>query len=335
MNKKGFDSDLYIEMQIDQIKEKLKLPGDKFYIEIGGKLIHDRHAARVLPGFREDARFEVVSKLATGDNIIVVVSSKDIVRKRMRGDFKITYDKETIRTINELRVRGLSVRNVVITMIDEGEEVPKQIVDFEKELLGEGLHTYRYFDSDQYRSGKLKKEDFDKNPYIEISSKHVLVIAPGGGSGKFGVCLNELYHEMIRGNSPKYFSLGAFPLYDLPMKHPLNLSYMAASADFKDMLSGDPNLVDSVLTKREIKNYELLRQLADSFKKEGKHLRDIKSATEMCVSALSRGIVDFEEVEKEAAAEIARRCVRYKYEVERGEEKQETVDWTKKILSML
>lgn len=335
MDKIGFNTDLYIKLQLEQIKEKLKSPAGKFYIEIGGKLIQDRHAARVLPGYREDARFEVVKELASDGDIILVVSAKDILRGRIRGDFKITYDKETIRTIQELRNRGLSVKRVVITMVEKDNELPEEFVEFEKKLEQEGIRVYRFFDSSKYRSSDLCLGDMDLNPFVETLSKYTLVISPGGGSGKFGVCLSQLYHEMKRGIAPYYFSLGAFPLYDLSIKHPLNLAYMAASADFKDSLSGDPKLANSVLTEREIANFNLLDQLTRLFANEGKYLREIGSASDMCVSALSKGIVDMDEVKKEAGAEIARRYMRYKIEVEKGQEKLETVEWVRKILSML
>lgn len=335
MKKNGFDTDLYIKLQLKQIQEKLKLPGEKFYIEIGGKLIQDRHAARVLPGYREDARFEVVQKLSEIGDIVLVVSAKDILRGRIRGDFKITYDKETFRTIKELEDRGLPIKYVVISLLDKNEDIPLEIVSFENELKKEGISVYRFFASSNHQTSVFSSDDLEVNPYVPISSHFVFVISPGGGSGKFGICLSQLYHEMKQGISPRYFSLGAFPMYELPATHPLNLAYMAASADFRDALKEDPNAVNSLLTEREIENYNLLKQLAHFFSKEGRYLQEIKSATDMCVSSLSQGIIDEEYVQCEAAAEIARRYMRYKFEVERGQEKPEILDWVKHILRML
>ncbi|HEY9584509.1 MAG TPA: DUF1846 domain-containing protein [Candidatus Paceibacterota bacterium] len=335
MKKVGFDTDVYINLQLAQIKEMLGRPAEKFYIEIGGKLIQDRHAARVLPGFREDARFEIVKNLSLSSEIILVVSAKDVLRGRIRGDFKITYDRETLRTINELKNRGLPVKNVVISLLDGKAKIPGEIIIFENELEKEGINHYRFFASSDHASSIFNGVDLERNAFVDVSARTILVISPGGGSGKFGICLSQLYHEMKRGVAPRYFSLGAFPIYELPINHPLNLAYMAASADIRDKLKQDPYAANSLLTEREIENYLLLRQMALLFEKEGRYLREISSATNMCVSSLAKGIVDEEEVQREAAAEIARRYMRYKFEVARGQEKPETLEWVKEILSML
>ena len=335
MNKNAFDTDLYIGLQLSQIKEKLKLSGEKFYIEIGGKLIQDHHAARVLPGYREDARFEVVKKLSSLGDIVLVVSAKDILRGRIRGDFKITYDKETLRTIRELRNRGLSIGYVAVSLLDRSRDIPSEIIFFENELKKEGVSVYRFFSSSNHQLSIFSANDLEINPYMRFSSRFIFVISPGGGSGKFGICLSQLYHEMKHGISPRYFSLGAFPIYELPATHPLNLAYMAASADFRDALKEDPNAANSLLTEREIENYNLLKQISEFFNKEGRYLREINSATDMCVSSLSKGIVDDEEVQREAAAEIARRYMRYKFEVERGQEGAEILEWVKNIFLKL
>ena len=335
MNKIGFDTDLYIENQIKQIEKKLNGPCQKVYLEIGGKLFQDRHASRVLPGYREDARFEVVKKLALLGNILIAVSSKDIIRNRIRGDFKISYDKETLRTIDELRSRGLKVDHVVITMFEKGMEDDKKLISFEDELKKHNISVFHFFASEKHRSGSFSAIDLEKNDYIKFPSRIVSVIAPGGGSGKFGVCISQLYHEMKNGVTPTYFSLGAFPIYELPSSHLINLAYLAAMADVNDNLVKDPNKQDSLLTEREILNFQILKQLSESFKKEGKYLRKITSATDMCVSSLSSGIIDMEVIEQESAAEIARRYMRYKLEYERGQESKETLERARKILLMI
>ncbi len=335
MLKTGFDTDLYISLQTEQVRDMLRKPGEKTYVEIGGKLIQDRHAARVLPGYREDARFEAVKKLSSLGDVLLVVSAKDILRGRIRGDFKITYDKETLRTIRELRERGLPVERVAISLRDKDKKIPEEICVFEEELKKEGVVSYRFFSSPGHVYSTLVPDDLEMNPYIIFPSEVVFVISPGGGSGKFGICLSQLYHEMKRGIIPRYFSLGAFPVYELPITHPLNLAYMAASADMRDMLKEDPHAAKSLLTEREIENYKLLKQLAGKFDREGRYLREISSATDMCVSSLAKAIVDDEEVQREAAAEIARRYMRYKYEVERGQERKETLEWVRRIFLML
>lgn len=335
MSNESFDTDKYIALQIEQIRNMLDRSGEKTYLEIGGKLIQDRHAARVLPGYREDARFEIVKRLSFEGDVVIVVSARDILRGRIRGDFKITYDKETVRTIRELAERGLPVKHVAISMIERNREISDEIVTFEKELAREGAVSYRFFASSNYERSAIAVEDLNLNPFIDLPARCVVVIGPGGGSGKFGICISQLYYEMKRGVSPRYFSLGAFPLYDLPYTHPLNLSYLAASADIQDKLCEDPRAANSLLTEREVENYALLRQLSRLFETEGRYLREIASATDMCISALSRGIINDEEVRREAGAEIARRYMRYKFEVARGEEKPETLERVKEILNML
>jgi len=331
----GFDTNLYISAQVQQIEDMLRRPCDKFYMEIGGKLMQDRHASRVLPGYHEDARFKIVKELGLIGDILIAVSAKDIVRGRIRGDFKITYDKETLRTIEELRQRGLRVKYVVITMFDPAMEGQDLISSFEDELKKNDISVFRFFASDNHRSSIFSAEDLEKNPYVDFSSRMVSIIAPGGGSGKFGVCLSQLYHEMKRGIAPRYFSLGAFPIYELPSDNPVNLAYLAATADLHDSLKKDPHTPESLVTEREIENFIILNQLANHFGEEGRYLREIKSATDMCISSLSRGIVNAEVVQREAAAEIARRYIRYKFEYERGEEAKETVDRARQILLML
>lgn len=335
MNEIGFDTNLYVSLQTKQIAELAANCGEKLYIEIGGKLIQDKHAARVLPGYREDARFEVVKELSTLAETILVVSAKDIIKKRIRGDFKITYDKEALRKINKLRLKGLVVNIVIISLLEKDDLASELIVEFEKELQKEGIAHYRFFNSDMYKSLVLKTADFEINPFVSTASKIVLVISPGGGSGKFGVCLSQLFHEMKKGVVPQYFSLGAFPMYDIPKNHPINLAYRAACADFNDLLCEDPNKTNSFLTVREIENFKLFKQLAENFPTEGVHMRKIISASDMCISSLSKGITDEEIVCKESAAEIGRRYMRYKFEVSRGQEKEDTLGRVREIFSLL
>ena len=161
------------------------------------------------------------------------------------------------------------------------------------------------------------------------------VISPGGGSGKFGVCLNQLYHEMSKGVVPYYLKFETFPVHDLPVKHPLNLAYMAASADFYDIVMKDTRCKKATSYNRDVENYELLHLLAKKFPDQGKYLRKISSATSMGANMISKGIIDDEIVQREAAAEIARRLIRYKFEVARGEERRKVLVRTRDILRML
>lgn len=335
MLKPAFDSERYIELQIRQIQEIVEKPGDRIYMEIGGKLIQDRHAARVLPGYHEDARFHVLKEIGQIGEVALVVSAKDLLRGRIRGDFKITYDQETVRTIEELRERGVLITQVVVSLFEQSMKGSPVLQDLEKALVSRAVKVSYFYGSTNHQSSIFFQEDLEKNPFLHFSSRLVAVISPGGGSGKFGVCLSQLYHEMKQGRAVRYFSLGAFPIYELPATHPLNLAYLAATSDIKDILKIDPNTPKSLLTEREIENYSLLKQLTRAFLVEGRYLAEIGSATEMCISCLAQGITDDEEVCREAAAEIARRYMRYSFEVERGEEKPETVERVRLLLDLL
>ncbi len=331
----GFDTDKYIRHQSSVIEGVLKKSADKLYIEFGGKLIQDKHSARVLPGYREDAKLELIKKLCLHGEPIFVVSAKDIIRGRVRGDFGTTYDHETIRTIKELARRGIKIKNIAIALLEPGRAIHARIRSMENVLKKEGISAYHFFAIGSYRPEKKLLAELERNPFIRLRKKLILVISPGGGSGKFGVCLNQLYHEMRRGAAPRYHKFETFPVHDLPLDHPLNLAYMAASADFYDVVMRDHRHGRASSYNRDLSNYELLRFVARHFKKEGRRLRSLTSATHMGMNMLSRGIVDDELIQKEAATEIARRLVRYKFEVARGQEDKKVLDRVRSILAML
>lgn len=331
----GFNTDKYIKYQSLKINNFLKKSEDKLYIEFGGKLIQDKHSARVLPGYRENTKFELLKNLCQNGEVIFVVSSKDILRNRIRGDFGITYDDETIRTIKELKKKGLKIKHLVISMLSAKKIIPKKIQIFEKKLQKQKINVYRFFKIKFYHTKKINFKDLNINQFININNKLILIISPGGGSGKFGICLNQLYHEMINRNSPRYLKFETFPVYNLPINHPLNLAYMAASADFYDIILRDKRDGKASSYNRDIENYELLRILSKKFKKYNKHLSKISSATNMGVNMLSKGIIDDKIIQKESAAEIARRLIRYKFEVQEGKENIKTLKRVKEILSML
>lgn len=307
----------------------------KLYIEFGGKLIQDKHSARVLPGYDEDAKFKLARQLCAHGEAIFVVSSRDIARGRVRGDFGTRYDKEALRTLDELATRGLRVRFVAISMLQRNIPVPRRIIHLESQLKKRGISPFRFYEIIAYVPKKEIVYELAENPFIKIRSKLVLIISPGGGSGKFGICLNQLYHEMARGNAPSYLKFETFPVHDLPITHTLNLAYMAASADFYDIVMRDKRHGKATSYKRDIDNYELLRTVARTFGKEGRYLRTLTSATHMGANMLSRGIIDDEVIQKEAAAEIARRLVRYKFEVQEKKEDPRVLERVRTILAML
>jgi uncharacterized protein (UPF0371 family) len=332
---KAFDTNKYLKIQKELISRLVAGNEDLWCIEVGGKLIQDRHAARVLPGFHEDARFEFVKSISRDCDIVMVVSAQDIARKRIRGDFKTTYDDETFRSIQELNHRGLKIHHIAVSRINQKIEKNQQVINFFDRLNKAGYSYSKHCDIENYSLGEFSKQDISTADTIPLANKKVVVISPGGGSGKFGICLTILFQAMQAGKKPHYFSIGAFPIYDLPTTHPLNLAYLAATADFDDALIEDPNSQNSILTEREKENYALLQKLCSFFESESENLRSISSATDMCVSVLSKGIIDEEVARKEAAAEVARRYMRYKIEIERGEEDPAVADRVRRLFDLL
>lgn len=332
----GFDTKKYVKAQIKAIKKIIETRHEKLYIEFGGKIIHDKHAARVLPGYHENTKAEIIKKLYKDGEIIFVLSAKDIQRGRVRGDFKITYDKETLRVIRELKSFGLEVKNVAISLLEQHQPIPKKIKSFKKKLNDLGIKVYYFYAIRSYPSTKINFNDLAVNPFIKTDKKIIIILSPGSGSGKFGICLNQLYHEMNNGVSPHYLKFETFPVHDLPIAHPVNLAYMAASADFYDVVMRDIRHGTATSYNRDIENYELLHLLARHAKDgRGIFLQKLSSATYMGVNCLRQGIVDDELIQKEAAAEIARRLVRYTFEVARGEEDKKVLTRTRAILKML
>lgn len=334
-NISGFDTNKYLRAQVATIKKIMGRSREKLYIEFGGKIVNDRHAARVLPGYNENAKAELIKKLCKEGEIIFVVSAKDILRNRIRGDFKITYDKEALRVINELKSFGLIVNHVAISLLEQNNPIPDKIKRFKHKLDNLGIKSYCFYSIKGYPSTKVNFSDFAINPFIKTKKRIVAILSPGGGSGKFGICLNQLYHEMNNGVSPHYLKFETFPVCDLPIEHPINLAYMAASADFYDVVMRDKRHGTATSYNRDLENYELLNLLAKVKPSKGKYLKRLTSATYMGVNRLTKGIIDDELIQKEAAAEIARRLVRYKHEVAHGQEDKKVLIRTRNILKML
>lgn len=331
----AFDSKLYLKNQAEAIKKIINQSGEKLYIEFGGKIINDKHAARVLPGYDENSKAKLIQKLMKEGEVIFVVSAKDIMRGRIRGDFKITYDQESIRVINELKKYGIGVKYAAISLLDPQKSEPAKIQSFKKKLFNLGISAYYFRAIKNYPLTKINFDDLLENPFIKTKKNIIMILSPGGGSGKFGVCLSQLYHEMSNGISPRYLKFETFPVHDLPVKHPLNLAYMAASADFYDIVMRDKRFGNATSYNRDLENYELLRILSGIIPKQGKHLRRLTSATYMGKNKLTSGIINDEIAQKEAAAEIARRFIRYKFEVAGGKENKKVLARMKKILNML
>ncbi len=335
-NKPAFNSDLYLRLQTNAIKDRIATnQAHKVYIEFGGKILDDLHASRILPGYFPDMKLRIIKKFFSNADIIFVISAKDVLRKRIRGDHKITYDLESLRMLSSMRKSGIVISRVVITRMPVDGSIPKEISNLKKKLEKDNCQVIFLKENIEHTNPKKEWSLYKNNDYFKTKKKYVIILSPGGGSGKFGVCINQLYHEMHNETTPFYIKFETFPVHDLPVTHPINLAYMAASADFYDLVMKDPRKKDASSYNRDVENYELIRNLAKYFEKEGSLLKNLSSATNMGVNVISKSINNWEEVEKEAVAEVGRRLIRYKYEVMNGQESEEVLKRIKNIISLL
>ena len=254
--KKGFNNRKYVEIQSKKIKEKIN-EFDKLYLEFGGKLFDDYHASRVLPGFEPDSKIKMLLELKDITEIIMCINAKDIERKKIRADYGITYDMEVLRLIDEFKNLGLSVNSVVITLYTGKESSKKFINQLEKRHIKTYVHTpTKGYPTDV--DVIVSDEGYGANPYIETTKKLVVVTAPGPSSGKLATCLSQLYHEYKRGVKAGYAKYETFPVWNLSLKHPVNVAYEAATADLKDV-----NMIDSFhLEKYGVTSVNYNRDLA-------------------------------------------------------------------------
>ena len=239
MHKNGFDNAKYLAMQSEHIEKRIAQFGGKLYLEFGGKLFDDYHASRVLPGFVPDAKLQLLLKMKDEAEIVIAINSQTIEEAKTRGDLGITYDQEVLRLIDAFRAAGLYVSSVVLTQFQN----QKSAKAFEKLLQKLGIKTYRHYviEGYPYDVEKIVSEDgLGKNDYIETTRPLVVLTAPGPGSGKMATCLSQLYHDNKRGLKSGYAKFETFPIWNLPLKHPVNLPYEAATADLDDVNMIDP-----------------------------------------------------------------------------------------------
>ncbi len=307
MKKNGFDNDLYLSMQSARIRERIAQFGGKLYLEFGGKLIDDYHASRVLPGFKPDSKLQLLLQLKKDAEIVIVINSADIEKNKMRGDLGITYDLDVLRLIDLFRGVGLYVGSVVLTRY-AGQS---SAVAFQKKLEGLGVRVYRHYPIDGYPSDVEKivgEEGYGKNEYIETTHSLVVVTAPGPGSGKMATCLSQLYHENKRGIKAGYAKFETFPIWNLPLRHAVNIAYEAATADLNDVNMIDPFHLDAygVTTVNYNRDVEVFPVLQATFNKiYGSS--PYKSPTDMGVNMAGNCIFDDEAVTAAAKQEIIRR----------------------------
>ena len=305
--KLGFDNDAYLKTQSACIRERITQFDNKLYLEFGGKLFDDYHASRVLPGFQPDSKLQMLLQLKAQAEIVVVISAEDIVNNKMRGDYGITYDMDVLRLIDAFQGMGLFVGSVCITMYTAHPEVEK----FENKLHSVGIRSFRHYKIAGYPNdvARIVSDDgYGKNEYIETSRPIVIVTAPGPGSGKMATCLSQLYQEHKRGVNAGYAKYETFPIWNLPLKHPVNLAYEAATADLADVNMIDPFHLEAygettVNYNRDIEIYPVLEMIFRSIFGECPY----KSPTDMGVNMAGFAICDDEVCREASYQEIIRR----------------------------
>ncbi len=303
----GFDNEKYLHMQSQHIKDRISKFGGKLYLEFGGKLFDDFHASRVLPGFEPDSKLKMLLQLKDRVEVVIAINASDIEKNKLRSDLGITYDLDVIRLIDCFRSIGLYVGSVVMTRFD-GQATA---IAFQKRLEALGIKVYRHYSIEGYPSDipKIVSDDgYGKNEYIETTKELVVITAPGPGSGKMATCLSQLYHEHKRGVQAGYAKFETFPIWNIPLTHPVNLAYEAATADLNDVNMIDPFHLEAygettVNYNRDVEIFPVVRAMLEKILGECPY----KSPTDMGVNMAGNCIID-DEVTKEASRqEILRR----------------------------
>ncbi len=307
MNRPGFDNEKYVKLQSQNIRDRISKFGGKLYLEFGGKLFDDFHAARVLPGFAPDSKVKMLLEMKDEAEILIAISADDIERSKRRSDLGITYDEDTLRLIDAFRGIGLYIGSVVITHY-RGQPVADQ---FKKRLELLGIRVYKHYIIPDYPSDIpliVSEDGFGKNEYIETERSLVVITAPGPGSGKMATCLSQLYHEHRRGISAGYAKFETFPIWNLPLKHPVNLAYEAATADLDDVNMIDPFHLEAygettVNYNRDVEIFPVLEAMFKRIYGESPY----KSPTDMGVNMAGYCIFDDEACREASKQEILRR----------------------------
>jgi len=314
----GFDNDKYVNIQSEHIKKRIQDLGGKLYLEFGGKLFDDYHASRVLPGFRPDSKIKMLMNLKDQVEAIIAVNAADIEKNKVRGDLGITYDMEVLRLVDSFRERGIFVENVVLTRFT-GQPAAKA---FEKRLKALNVNVYRHYPIEGYPLDVeriVSEEGYGKNDYIKTTKPLVVVTAPGPGSGKMATCLSQMYHDNKRGIAAGYAKFETFPVWNLPLKHPVNVAYEAATIDLEDMNMIDPYHLEAygkttVNYNRDIEVFPIVNSMLEKILDKSPY----KSPTDMGVNMVGSCIVDDAVVSKASRFEVIRRYYELKKSIKRG-----------------
>ena len=303
----GFDNDKYLLTQSERIQERIAQFGGKLYLEFGGKLYDDYHASRVLPGFQPDSKLRMLLQMKDQVEMVIAINTGDIEKNKVRGDLGITYDRDVIRLIDIFRSLGLYVSSVVLTRYSEKSAVRA----FQARLESLGIKVYHHYDIPGYPSDTahiVSDQGFGKNDFIETTRELVVVTAPGPGSGKLATCLSQLYHEHERGVQAGYAKFETFPIWNLPLNHPVNLAYEAATADLNDVNMIDPFHLDAygvttVNYNRDVEAFPVLVAIFEKILGECPY----KSPTDMGVNMVGNCIINDDIVREASCQEIIRR----------------------------
>lgn len=326
MKKIGFDNEKYFKLQKEKIQERIELFDNKLYMEFGGKLFDDFHAARVLPGFHYDNKAELLMQMRDDLEVVIAINALDIEHNKIRSDNALSYDQELLRLIDSFRDMGLYVSSVVITRFDGQESSMK----FKRKLENLGMKVYLHYRIDGYPSNVpfiLSEKGFGRNDYIETTRPLVMITAPGSGSGKMAVCLSQLYQDSTKGLKSGYAKFETFPVWNLPLKHPVNLAYESATADLNDVNIIDPfhfseyNIV-ATSYNRDADVFPVLKSVFKSIYGDSPY----NSPTDMGVNVIGSCILDDEIVSKAAKDEIIRRYLVAVVNHRKDKEKIETVN---------
>ena len=325
MNKIGFDSQKYIQLQSKKIKERIDYFGGKLYLEFGGKLFDDYHAARVLPGFAPDNKIRMLMELKDQAEIVIAINSDDIEKNKLRGDLGITYDTDAVRLVDVFREFGFYVGSIALTQY-AGQPAADT---FEKRMTILGLKVFKLYRIPDYPAnvaGIVSDEGYGRNEYIETTRSLVVVTGPGPGSGKMATCLSQLYHEHKRGVKAGYAKFETFPIWNLPLKHPVNLAYEAATADLNDVNMIDPFHLEAygettVNYNRDIEIFPVLQAIFERIYGDCPY----KSPTDMGVNMAGKSIIDDEACREASRQEIIRRYYRTACAVRQGHAHEEEI----------
>ena len=331
----GFDNEKYLKMQTEHIRERIAQFDNKLYLEFGGKLYDDMHAGRVLPGFEDDSKLQMLLKMADQAEMVMVVSAEDIEHNKVREDLGITYDNDVLRLIEEYRNKGLFVSSVVITKYAGQHGISL----FEARLKRNNLKVYHHYMIPGYPANMelvLSDEGYGKNDYIETERPLIIVTAPGPGSGKMSTCLSQLYHEHKRGLNVGYAKFETFPIWNLPLDHPVNLAYEAATADLNDMNMIDPFHLKAygettVNYNRDVEIYPVLNAMFESIYGKSPYA----SPTDMGVNMAGNCIIDDEVCREASKQEIICRYFKALAGVAEGKKDLEEVNKIKVLMSQL